>query len=141
MTRLSLLLSYPHETSLVDYFFISTAYVTLFVTFYIRNDFHLKDSLQYWSQEMFEKGFITKWMNDIIEQNRNGSHIVRGKKEAIALKMQHFEEIFHMLMFGYILAIGTLMLELVYMWIDNRMAITDKIIFVFKLLKPPPMYD
>lgn len=137
-TPFSTMVSHPYEASLVDYFHPYTAYVTLFVTFYIRNDFHLKDSLQYWSHEVLEKGFISKWLYDIIEGNRNGSHVEKEKGEAIALKVQHFEEIFELLFFGYALGGAALILEFLYKWVDGRLDLAAKFVYVFSLLKPPP---
>lgn len=135
----STVISNPYEASLKNFVKYSSGHLTLFPTFHIRSDFHLKESLQFWMQEMVEKGFILKWWRDIVDQNRKRWFAVKAKKKTIPLNMQHFGEVFTLLMLGWGGAALVLVLELVYKRLDDRFTLTKKIIFLLKLLVPPPM--
>lgn len=130
--------TYPIEANLVDHLSENLPiYLTMYVTYYVRKDAVLKRSLQYWTNEMVEKGFIIKWWRDIVESKKNYSLLPLDDKKQIALTVAHFAEIFQVLFIGYTSGAIFLLLEFLYKWLDDRLFLTDKLLYLFNLLKPP----
>lgn len=135
----------PTLQELTDWKTYYDLYITLLVTFYIGKYTHLEESLKYWSQEIVEKGFIKKWESDIIpRKNYNDlKEVLKEDETVITLKLEHFDVVFKMLAMGYSISAGMLILEILYKTLDNRFQVTEHmivfVVFMVKLLKPPPV--
>lgn len=132
---LSTLWSNPTEKELVHFRNVNDFFLMLRVTYYISKISPFKASLQYWTNEIFEKGFLQKWASDVIP-NKNYS-MLKDVDTAITLKLAHFEVTFNILLIGYMFALICLLWEIFYKFLDDRYHVTHSILFLISLLKPP----
>lgn len=140
MLFLSLLETYPSEESLLFHFRITTDYLTFLVTFYIRQKLQFREALDFWAQEIIERGFLVKWFSDIRRSNIRPEILPEDEKKLVVLKLAHFEESFRVLLGGYALGLAALVLEFVFLKLE-KIGVVDKVrknvMFVVALLKPP----
>nr|CAI5865805.1 unnamed protein product [Callosobruchus analis] len=131
----SLMRTMPTEASMVEHGIFYQLHSTLFCTYFIGRFTALKNSLQFWSQQMVEMGFVTKWTRDVTEPRR----MTENDKEPIAkpLKLEHFEILFKALLYGYLLATLLLICEVVYKKLDTKVNLTENIRVhqILKLIK------
>ncbi|VEN56935.1 unnamed protein product, partial [Callosobruchus maculatus] len=121
----SLMRTMPTEASMVEHGLFLPLHSTLFCTYFIGRFTALKESLQFWSQQMVEMGFIVKWTSDVTELRRMTEHDKESTAEP--LKLEHFEILFKALLLGYLLATFQLVGEIVYKKLDKKYYLTNKI--------------
>lgn len=85
---------------------------------------------------MFEKGLTNKWLADIVEENRKYSRVSKRPKES-AISFNSFKEFYVVLGMGYGCALGALILEFGWFWMDGRFKVKEKVVALLLLLKPP----
>nr|CAH7719315.1 unnamed protein product [Callosobruchus chinensis] len=121
----SLMRTMPTEASMVEHGLFYQLRTSFFCSYFIGRFTALKDSLQFWSQQMVEMGFIIKWTRDVTEPRRMTEH----DKESLAepLKFEHFEILFKALLLGYLLATLQLVGEIVHKKLDIKYNLSDKI--------------
>jgi hypothetical protein len=136
----SLLETHPSETTLLDHFSVVTGYLSLFVTFYIRNDTHIGETVTYWGREIVERGLPVKWFEEAKRSNVRHSILPEEEDKLVVLKLAHFEESFRVLLGGYALGVVALLLEFVFLWLEKMglvRRVQDNLVFLVGLLKPP----
>nr|CAH7767111.1 unnamed protein product [Callosobruchus chinensis] len=113
------------KASMVEHGLFYQLRTSFFCSYFIGRFTALKDSLQFWSQQMVEMGFIIKWTRDVTEPRRMTEH----DKESLAepLKFEHFEILFKALLLGYLLATLQLVGEIVHKKLDIKYNLSDKI--------------
>ncbi|VEN58222.1 unnamed protein product [Callosobruchus maculatus] len=121
----SLMRTMPTEASMVEHGVFYQLHSSLFCTYFIGRFTALQESLQYWSEQMVEMGFIVKWTRDMTEPRKMTEH--DRESMAKSLKLEHFEIVFKALLLGYLLATFQLVGEIVYKKLDTRYYLTDKI--------------
>ncbi|RZC35038.1 hypothetical protein BDFB_004053 [Asbolus verrucosus] len=140
----SLLDAHPSENALLDHFHVMTAYMTFFVTFYLRKNHPFNEAITFWAEEIVEKGFVVKWFDDIRRSNRRNEILPEEEEKLIVLKLAHFEESFRILIGGYGLGFVTFLLEFVFKKLEMIgfvQSVKDNIIFLLGLLKPPTLQE
>lgn len=115
--------SNPTEKELVDFRVAHDTYLLMRVTYYISRLTPFKDSLQYWTNDILEKGFIQKWAADVIPK-RNYSML---KEESKTLKLANFQPLFDIMLLGYGLSLITFVFEIIYKFLDVHCAISVRI--------------
>ncbi|CAH2013285.1 unnamed protein product [Acanthoscelides obtectus] len=123
----SLVKAMPTEASMVDHGIFEALKVSLFCTYFIGNYTALKDSLQFWSQQIVEMGFVVKWMRDITGLRKMTEHDVESKIEP--LELEHFEIVFKALLLGYIVATIQLIAEIGYNRLNIKYCLTERFRF------------
>lgn len=109
---MSTLNTFPSETA-ASTVFRWPMYWPLFVTYYLRPNNPLNKIINYWTEETFEKGFMQKWWYDISRSNINRSLTKEETvSQVISLKVAHFEEIFYVLVGGWLVATISFFLEM-----------------------------
>ncbi|VEN58395.1 unnamed protein product [Callosobruchus maculatus] len=101
----------PTEKHLVFHKTLDSFGGALFCTFFVSKSTPLGYSLQYWSQEIFEKGFIVKWRNDLTSRI-NGSVAHDGEKPT-ALTMKDYDVLALLLGIGYTAGLIVLIFEII----------------------------
>lgn len=115
ITYLSLLESYPHLTTQIDYFPTFFDETTLFHSYILRRNNPKNIVINFWGTEIVEKGLIIKWWNDMkqisllkayrqsLNNNDDSSYTV--------LALSHLNEMFLIAFYGYVLSLITLLFE------------------------------
>ncbi|XP_015839509.2 uncharacterized protein LOC107398759 [Tribolium castaneum] len=119
----SVLEAYPSEESLLFHFRVVTDYLTFLVAFYMNKNIP-----------------FVKWFNDIRRSNIRPEILPEEEKKMVVLKLAHFEESFRVLLGGYALGVIALFLEFVFLKLEKTgvvQAVTNNIVFLVGLLKPP----
>lgn len=138
ITLKSLFVAHPSEAELIDPFETPQPFAWL-MTFYVSRQSPLKNSLKYWTNEMFEKGFTNKWFNDIVEGNRNNTLLLNRDDETSmkALSLHNVKDFFKLLALEQAMASVVFILEIIFHRIDKKYLVKQKIIALLWLLKPP----
>lgn len=109
----SLVETFPYESSLVDYFHWRFL-LTLFPVYYLRKSNPLNDVINFWSQEMIEKGFIKKWWVDIVRrQNKSVIDLEESSTRNVVLTVKHLEHMFFLLLLGWSAAFAVFLIEII----------------------------
>nr|CAH7719313.1 unnamed protein product [Callosobruchus chinensis] len=86
--------------------------VSLFCTFYVSKSSPLGQSLQYWSQEIFEKGFVLKWIRDLTP--RINASVLNDGKKVSALGMNAYDVLALLLGVGFMAGLIVLICEIIF---------------------------
>lgn len=125
------------EDQLVDSIKIGNAYLVLFITsFYMKKNGAFNTILNFWANEIFEKGLILKWINDIKQTNFRPDLIPKTEEQVVVLKLAHFQEIFQILVMGYALSAIIFVFEFVYLYL-YQIGFVSNVKALVALLKPP----
>lgn len=130
----STLWSHPTEKELVHFRPVEDTHTTMRVTYYISKISPLKPSLQYWINEIVEKGLLQKWALDVIPKINNTA---LTDEKNMKLQIKHFDAIFKILILGYLVSILVLFVEIIYRKMDDRYLLSSKLKFIFYLKHAP----
>lgn len=98
-------------------------YFPLLVTQFLRPKNPLNEIINYWTREIFEKGFVVKWLHDISYSNVNRSLTTEEPSTVVTLKLAHFEELFYILVGGWLISFLIFILEMyVYSFLNTELA-------------------
>lgn len=114
LSFISILDTYPHLATRVDYFPTFLDEATLYHSYILNKNNPKNAVINYWATEMIEKGLLIKWWNDmkLISTVESYKYMLDDiHKPFTILSLSHLNESFLIIIYGYILSIIIFLLE------------------------------